>query len=78
MFEDFLFQRYAVFKYPKVYADGRIKAEMKSLSFLCVVGRGQPRLAGGSGGVWSRKSQQLKKGGPLTMYSFYKILYISQ
>jgi hypothetical protein len=35
---------------------------MKSLSILCVGGRGQPSLAGGGGeGVWNRKSRKIKK-----------------
>jgi hypothetical protein len=53
-----------------------IKAEIRSLSVLCVIGRGQPMLDGGSGGVWSYKSQQIKKGGHLAIYFFFKILYI--
>jgi hypothetical protein len=56
-------------KTQKVYADERINAEMKSLSILCVGGRGR-------GGAWSQKSKQIKKGGPLALYSFYKILFI--
>jgi hypothetical protein len=68
MFVDFLLQRRAALKNHKSYADERINTEMKSLSILCVGGRGQPMLAGGNGGGGSRKSRQLTERGPLAMY----------
>jgi hypothetical protein len=37
-------------KITKIGSDERFNAEMKSLSILCVGGRGQPMLAGGSWG----------------------------
>jgi hypothetical protein len=41
---------------------------MKSLSILCEGGRGQTMLAGmRREGLWSQKSQQRKKGGPLAI-----------
>ena len=61
-----------------MYADERINSGMKSLFVLCVGGRGEPMLAGRSGGgVWSQKSVTNKKGWSLAIYSFYKILSIS-
>ncbi len=53
-----------------------MKTEIKSLSILCVIGRGQSMLAGGSGrGMWSQKSQH-KKGGPLGNIFLLQILYV--
>ncbi len=44
-----------------------VKAEINSLFILCVIGRGQPMLAGGSGGGkgMEPKKSGNKKGGPL-------------
>jgi hypothetical protein len=64
-------------KITKVGTDERINAEMKSLSILFAGGRGQPMLAGGSGGVWSQKFEE-KKGWPLAIYSLYIKVYISR
>ncbi len=41
LFDDFLLQHRAALKYHKSLAYERINAEMKSLSVLCVGGRGQ-------------------------------------
>jgi hypothetical protein len=56
-FVDFLLQRLLAFKITTVYADERINSGMKSLSILCVVGRGQTMLAGrrGGGGMEPKK-----------------------
>jgi hypothetical protein len=61
-----------------VYADERINADIRSLSILCVGGRGQPMLAGmsGGGGVEPKKSTN-QKGEPLAIYSFYKYFILS-
>jgi hypothetical protein len=75
---DFLLHRRLALKITKVFADERINVEMKTLSILCIGGRGQPMLAGGSGGGMEPKKSTHKKGGPLAIYSFYKILYISR
>jgi hypothetical protein len=40
---------------------------MKSLSVLCVGGRGQPMLAGSSGGLMEPKSVTNKKAGTLAI-----------
>jgi hypothetical protein len=73
---DFLLKRRLALKITVVYAEEKINAEMKSLSFHCVKGRGQPMPAAKRGDMESKKSTN-KKGGPLAIYSFFKILYIS-
>jgi hypothetical protein len=45
---------------------------MESLSILCAGGRGEPLLAGRSGGGYGAKKIQIKKGWSLAIYSFYK------
>jgi hypothetical protein len=47
---DFLLQRQSALKYHKSVSFERIDAEIRSLSILCVGGRGQPMLAGRRGG----------------------------
>jgi hypothetical protein len=44
-----------VLKITTVYADERINSGMKSLFILCVGGRGEPMLAGRSGGGYGAK-----------------------
>jgi hypothetical protein len=50
VFVDFLLQRRLVLKNRNCLPCERINSGMKSLSVLCVGGRGQPMLAGRSGG----------------------------
>jgi hypothetical protein len=47
----------------KVYTNERMKPEMRNLYILCVGGRGQPMLAGrsGGGGYIEPKPKKLKK-----------------
>ncbi len=63
-------------KSKKVYADERIKAEMKSLSIPCLGGRGQSMVAGRRGDM-EPKSRQIKKGGPLAIYCIPSTIYLN-